>query len=165
MLPLRFLPLLAAIVTLGLLPAGAGEAPRTVADFGVVFLNTSPEATTPEEERRLAALEQRLHEGLEESGRYAFVDTAPVAEKADLYKNLAQCNGCDARLAKELGAEVALSAEVQKTSNLILSMSVYIRDAETGALVGGGSADIRGNTDESWRRGIDYILRNRILRD
>jgi hypothetical protein len=29
--------------------------------------------------------------------------------------------------------------------------------------VGGGSADIRGNTDESWTRGIDYILRNRIL--
>lgn len=133
--------------------------------FGVRFLNTSPEQTTPDEERRLAALESRLREGMEESGRYVFIDTAPVAAKADLYANVAHCNGCDARLAEELGAELALTGEVQKTSNLILSISLYLRDAATGQLVGGGSADIRGNTDESWRRGIDYLLRNRILRD
>ena len=145
--------------------AGADEAPRTVADFGVQFLNTSPAPTTPDEERRLAALAERLREGMEESGRYAFVETAPVAEKAALYQNLAHCNGCDARLANELGADLALTGEVQKTSNLILSISIYIRDAQTGKLVGGGSADMRGNTDESWRRGIDYILRNRILKD
>ncbi len=145
--------------------AHAAEAPQKTAFFGVLFLNTSQEETTPDESRRLAALEERLREALAESGRYAFVETAPVAEKAARYHNLANCNGCDARLAAELGADLALTGEVQKTSNLILSISVYIRDAETGALVGGGSADIRGNTDESWARGIDYILRNRILRD
>jgi hypothetical protein len=93
------------------------------------------------------------------------MDVAPVAEKADLYANLAHCNGCDARLARELGAEVAITGEVQKTSNLILHISVYLRDAETGALAGGGSADIRGNTDESWRRGLDFIVKRRILRE
>ena len=25
--------------------------------------------------------------------------------------------------------------------------------------------DIRGNTDESWRRGLDYLLRNYLLRE
>lgn len=143
--------------------AHAAEGPQKIAYFGVLFLNTSPEATTPDEERRLAALEERLREGLAETDRYTFVDTAPVEEKAARYANLAHCNGCDARLAAELGADLALTGEVQKTSNLILSISVYIRDAATGALVGGGSADIRGNTDESWARGIDYILRNRLL--
>lgn len=165
MLPLPITSLLAGILALALVPAAAVEAQRSVADFGVVFLNTSPEETTPDEERRLAALEQRLRHGMDASGQYAFVDTGPVAQKAALYRNLAHCNGCDARLAQELGADLALTGEVQKTSNLILSISVYIRDAQTGALVGGGSADIRGNTDESWRRGIDYILRNRILRE
>jgi hypothetical protein len=155
--------LIACLLLLGA-PAAAGE-PREVALFGVQFLNTSPEQTTADEERRLAALEARLREGMEESGRYVFVETAPVAAKAELYQNLAHCNGCDARLARELGADLALTGEVQKTSNLILSISIYMRDAATGRLVGGGSADIRGNTDESWRRGIDYILRNRILRD
>jgi Protein of unknown function (DUF2380) len=150
------------------LPAASAEAaqsPRTVAYFGVLFLNTSPERTTPEEERRLAALDERLRQALAASGRYALLDTGPVADKAARYGNLAHCNGCDARLAGELGADLALTGEVQKTSNLILSISIYLRDAETGALVGGGSADIRGNTDESWARGIDYILRNRILRE
>lgn len=155
----------ASFVALALCAPGRADEPYRIAYFGVLLLNTSPEETTPDEERRRAALEARLREGLEESGRFAFVDTAPVAKKADLYQNLAHCNGCDARLANELGADLALTGEVQKTSNLILSMSIYIRDADTGQLVGGGSADIRGNTDESWRRGIDYILRNRILRD
>jgi hypothetical protein len=27
------------------------------------------------------------------------------------------------------------------------------------------SVDIRGNTDESWRRGLDYLLRNYLLRE
>jgi hypothetical protein len=165
MLLLPAVPFLVVLLALALPPAGAAEATREVASFGVLFLNTSPEQTSPDEERRVAALEARLRKGMEGSGRYTFVDTGPVAEKADRYANLAHCNGCDARLAKELGADLALTGEVQKTSNLILSISVYIRDAETGQLVGGGSADIRGNTDESWRRGIDYILRNRILRD
>jgi hypothetical protein len=27
------------------------------------------------------------------------------------------------------------------------------------------SVDIRGNTDESWQRGLDYLLRNYLLRE
>ena len=155
---------LAFLAAFALAPLAHGAEPaRTIAFFGVTFLNTSPEGTTPDETRRLGALEARLRAALADSGRYAFVDTGPVAEKAGRIANLAQCNGCDARLAAELGADLALTGVVQKTSNLIISISVYVRDAETGALVGGGSADIRGNTDEAWARGIDYILRNRLL--
>jgi hypothetical protein len=153
---------LLATFALATVAHGAQPAPK-VAFFGVTFLNTSPEATTPGEMQRLAALEARLREALAQSGRYVFVDTAPVAEKAARYQNLAQCSGCDARLAAELDADLALTGVVQKTSNLILSISIFVRDANTGALVGGGSADIRGNTDEAWARGIDYILRNRLL--
>ena len=159
--PLAFLAAL-AMAAPGHAPGQAAEPPRTVAFFGVTFLNTSPEETTADEMRRLAALEERVRAALAASDRYAFVDTAPVADKAARYQNLAQCSGCDARLAAELDADLALTGVVQKTSNLILSISVYMRDADTGELVGGGSADIRGNTDESWARGIDYILRNRL---
>ncbi len=152
------------VLVLGLVglavPAVAAE---RVAYFGVHFLNTSLEPTQAAEEARLAAAESQIREALAGSGRYVFVDTAPVASKARLYSNLAQCNGCDTALAAELGADLALSGEIQKTSNLILHISIYLRDAATGALVTGGSADIRGNTDRSWERGIDYLLRNRIL--
>jgi hypothetical protein len=52
---------------------------------------------------------------------------------------------------------------VQKVSNLILSLNIYLRDARTGRLVTSMSADFRGNTDESWQRTASYLLRNRLL--
>lgn len=158
---------IAAYFALGLAVAapGAAETPARAAFFGLTFIDASLGASDAAERARLAMLEDRLVEALEASGRYAFVDPAPVAETLDLYANPAQCNGCDARLARELDAAVAVTGEVQKTSELILHITIYLRDAETGALAAGGSADIRGNTDESWRRGLDFILKRRILRE
>lgn len=157
--------LAAILLWLIALLAGAARAdgPQSVAFFGITMLNTSPEPLSAAENARHDAAERQLVDTLRDSGRYTFVDTAPVAEKADLYANLAQCNGCDSQFAAELGADLALTGEIQKTSNLILHITLYLREAGTGALVAGGSADIRGNTDESWRRGVSYILRNRIL--
>ena len=142
----------------------SAETPQKVAFFGITLLNTSMEAISEAEEARRAAAEAQIVAAMEGSGKFVFVDTAPVAQKADLFANLAQCNGCDAGFAKDLGADLAMTGEFQKTSNLILSFTLYLREAETGALVGGGSADIRGNTDDSWARGVRYILKNRILK-
>jgi len=47
-------------------------------------------------------------------------------------------------------------------SNLILNINVVARDVTTGRVIGAGSVDIRGNTDESWSRGLSYLLRNRL---
>lgn len=154
---------LAFLLLLAAAPAHADE-PKKVAFWGILLIDTSLGEVTDEERARLKAMEEDLVRRLTESGRYVFIDTSPVAKKANLYANLAHCNGCDAQLAQELGADIALSGEVQKTSNLILSTSIYIRDAATGELIGGGSADMRGNTDDSWARAIRYIVKNRILR-
>ena len=67
--------------------------------------------------------------------------------------------------AAEMGARYAISGEVQKVSNLILSVNLHVRDAETGATVRAGAVDIRGNTDDSFRRGYSYLLRNLIFRE
>ncbi len=147
-----------------LLAAPAAAEPVKAAFFGFRVVDNSLGANHDAEDARARLLDAQLVEALEASGRYAFVDAAPVAEEAARYANLAHCNGCDAALAAKLGADVAITAEVHKTSNLILHMGVYLRSAETGAMVGGGSADIRGNTDESWRRGLKFILERRILR-
>lgn len=154
---------MALMAGLILLQHSALAEPRKAAFFGILLLNTSVENVSDAERARLSALEAQIVEGLEASGKYSFVDTAPVANKAKLYANLSNCNGCDSDLAKELGADVAVTGEVQKTSNLILSMSIYIRDAETGALVAGGSADMRGNTDQIWNRTGRWVLKNRLL--
>jgi hypothetical protein len=52
---------------------------------------------------------------------------------------------------------------VQKVSNLILNLNVVVRDGATRAPVLAGSVDIRGDTDESWRHGMSYLIRHRLL--
>jgi hypothetical protein len=65
--------------------------------------------------------------------------------------------------AQQLGADLAITGVVQKVSNLILNMNLYIRDAHNGQLITSMSADFRGNTDETWSRTTSYLLRNRLL--
>ena len=74
-------------------------------------------------------------------------------------------NRRDTRIAAEMGARYAISGEVQKVSNLILSVNLHVRDAATGATVRAGAVHIRGNTDDSFRRGYSYLLRNLIFRE
>jgi Protein of unknown function (DUF2380) len=105
---------------------------------------------------------ERLRQRLTESGQFRLVDIAPVAAEAHA-SNLQACGDCDARLAKKLGAEIAITGTVQKVSNLILNMNIYVRDADSGRSLAAMSADFRGNTDESWSRAIDWLVRNRLL--
>jgi hypothetical protein len=43
------------------------------------------------------------------------------------------------------------------------NMNIYVRDASSGATIAAMSADMRGNTDESWSRTLDWLVRNRLL--
>jgi hypothetical protein len=76
---------------------------------------------------------------------------------------LQACGGCDVQYAKQLGANIAMTGVVQKVSNLILNMNIYLRDVDTGNLMTSMSVDLRGNTDESWSRAASFLLRNRLL--
>ena len=52
---------------------------------------------------------------------------------------------------------------MQKVSNLILNINLYMKDVKSGELTYVRSVDIRGNTDESWRHGLDYMLRHYLF--
>lgn len=165
---IRILAILSAF-TLAAVPFDSGQAaPIRTAVFDIKFRDTSLQGemsgSDPGEQQRLALLTNRLREALAESGRYEVVDIAPVREAA-LASNLQNCGGCDRKLAAQIGAELAITGVVQKVSNLILNINIYVRDVATGKLVEGHSADIRSNTDESWLRGLNWILKNRLLAD
>ena len=144
----------------------AAAAPRSVAVFEFELIDSSLEGamngSRSDEQARLESTSQRLRQRLVESGRFAVVDIAPVAAEARA-KNLQACGGCDVRLAKQIGAELAITGTVQKISNLILNMNIYVREADSGRLTAAASADFRGNTDESWSRALDWLARNRLL--
>ena len=91
---------------------------------------------------------------LRNSGQFSLVDITPIAREAQA-SNLQACGGCDMRLAQRIGAELAITGTVQKVSNLILNMNIYVRDASTGATIAAMSADMRGNTNETWSRTLD----------
>jgi len=100
--------------------------------------------------------------GFSEATRFSLVDPTPIASEAQV-SNLQACGGCDMRLARRIGAELAITGTVQKVSNLILNMDIHVRDASSGATIAAMSADMRGNTDESWSRTLDWLVRNRLL--
>lgn len=158
------LPVLAA--ALAALAAPAAAEPRSAVVLGTTLIDSSTEGDyfgrREDETQRVAMVTDRLADAFAEQG-WTVVDADPIQDKIDGLVNPSQCNGCDARLAREVGAEVAVSAEVQKVSNLILTINIYVRDAASGDLIRLGNADIRSNTDRSWLRGVDYILRNRIF--
>ncbi len=63
-------------------------------------------------------------------------------------RNLQACGGCDLKLAGQLGADLEITGMVQKVSNLIINLNIYLRDVKTGNMITVASADMRGNTDE-----------------
>jgi Protein of unknown function (DUF2380) len=148
-------------------PVGFGAVhAQTVAVFDFELIDTSLEGelagARADEQARLARLGDQLRQRLEESGRFSLVDIAPVAREARA-SNLQACGGCDVQFAKRLGAELALTGTVQKVSNLILNMNIYLRDVSSGKTMAAMSADMRGNTEESWSRTLDWLIRNRLL--
>ena len=139
---------------------------QSVAVFDFELIDTSLEGAIrgarPDEQERLARTGDQLRGLLRDSCRFALVDLTPIASEAQA-SNLQACGGCDMRLARRIGAELAITGTVQKVSNLILNMNIYVRDTSSGATIAAMSADMRGNTDESWSRTLDWLVRNRLL--
>jgi hypothetical protein len=132
-----------------------------VAFFGIHFIDTSTEGAyfgaREDEAQRVTMLEGIVAKRFADEG-FQLVDLAPVEEELARISNPADCYGCDLRMGQELGADYVLVGEVQKVSNLILAMNLVLREVERRAAVRGLAVDIRSNTDESWRRGMRYIL-------
>ncbi len=151
-----------AIALAALLLAGPAAAqPPSIAVFDFSLTNTSPAPSTAEELARLHRLDAQLRDAL--AGRFTVVDTAPVQTRLAGVDSIRGCNGCELELARQLGAQLVAYGWVQKVSNLILNVNLVIEDAQTGRPLHAQSVDIRGNTDESWQRGLRYLLNERMF--
>jgi hypothetical protein len=145
-------------------PVYANPPKVAVFDFELVDTSLQGEVDGPraDEHDRLMRAGDQLRKGLAESGKFHLLDIALVNAAAH-GSNLQACGGCDVQYAQKLGADLAITGVVQKVSNLILNMNIYLRDAHSGGLVTVMSVDLRGNTDESWSRAMSYLVRNRLL--
>jgi hypothetical protein len=142
------------------------EAPHTTAFLGVHFQNDNEmyEPTSDAERARIETVEEIFTSKLAESGKYR-MSVLPPGMKARVAAGQApgECGGCEVDYGKEMSAEWVAWINVQKVSNLILNMNVYIADVRTNKMVFVRSVDIRNNSDEGWERAINYLLKNYLL--
>jgi hypothetical protein len=145
---------------LGPLPALA-HSPAPTAVFNFELDDTSPLPPQAADQARLRALDAQLPALLEKSGCCEILPLGSLAKQA-AETILWRCSGCDVDLARRRGAGISVVGWVQKVSNLILNINLVARNVATGQVIEAGSVDIRGDTDESWSRGLSYLVRNRL---
>lgn len=144
-------------------PPLAARAAEKAAVFDFQMANLGQLPPTKSDYDRLPKISDQFRELLKESGRYDIVSTDPV--KADVAKSpdLRDCGGCADDLARKLGAQVAITGQIQKVSALILNLNVYIKQLGGKEPEKAYSVDLRGDTDESFDRAVKYVVKHNIL--
>ena len=122
--------LAAIVLCVGTIGGARAEEPAKTAVFDFELIDTSLEGEMrgPQaaEQARLGLISDHLRELLADSGRYEVVDIAPAAAEIEAAGHLHGCNRCEARIARGLGADLAIRGVVQKVSNLILLSLIHI---------------------------------------
>lgn len=167
MRPFRSMTLGVAL-TLGCMPGLAEAAPIKAAVFDFELVDSSQEGeldgVRDDQTERLKHTQQLVEQALKGAG-VELVDVSPAREQLKDQNRIYECLPCVQRAAGTVGADIAVVGHVQKVSNLILNINVQIVNVKTGKMVRGGSADIRGNTDETWDHGAKYLMKRNILKE
>ncbi|WP_051180434.1 DUF3280 domain-containing protein [Caballeronia insecticola] len=110
---------------------------------------------------RLAMTSAALRDDVQQRGLFRVADNDQARDLiASLQgaQDLSACNGCELRVAKQLGTSRVGVCWVQKISNLILNINLRVEDAASGKMLFQRSVDMRGNTDQSWRRAAKALV-------
>jgi hypothetical protein len=142
-------------------PARAAETPTPAAVFDIELIDTSGEQGTGDHADRIAKASAVLRDRLAEAG-YRPVDLAPFAGRIEAIGHRYSCDGCLRDIAADAGAAVVVTAAVHKVSSLILTIDIAIETVPDGRRIAAGTADIRGDNDRSWIRGVEWLVRNRL---
>jgi Protein of unknown function (DUF2380) len=138
---------------------------KTIAVSDFEILDDTREYNTPEanaaQDRRLLLVGDSLRQLLEQKHLYRVVD---VQAASALIKDMRssqvvyECDPCAQTIGQALHTDRVALCWVQKVSNLILNLNMRVYDSKTDRVVYSQSVDIRGNTDESWLRGIKAMV-------
>lgn len=161
------------LVALGaaLIVAPAEEAARPtpikLAVFEFELEDASPTAVyqgkTPsnaDEELRKATSAARNE--LTQSGRYLLVDVSKASAKQATERTLRRCDGCEADIAQQLGAEQSLLGVVIRATATDYYVLIRIRDARTGKILDQESANFAGS-EEGWASGVRMLIKHQVL--
>jgi hypothetical protein len=76
---------------------------------------------------------------------------------------LRDCGGCDAAIAKKLGADQSLIGVVRRVSRTEYTIGFQVRDSTSGAVILRGDSGLRMGADYSWKRGAVRLVSDRLI--
>jgi Protein of unknown function (DUF2380) len=120
-----------------------------------------PESDQDREQLRLAT--ETVRRLLTQSGRYSLVDVSHADAPDATAHSLHECDGCDAAIARKLGADQSLVGIVTRITRTDYAVTFKLRDARTGAPIDVEQTDLRIGANYSWDRGAAWLIKNRLL--
>lgn len=143
--------------------SGQSDAAKKAVFLGFRFIENA-QPMTREEGLRLRKIENSFIAKLEKADRYEFVMLPDeLRERIKVGQPIGECAGCEIDYGKELGVPVVMWGTVQKVSNLILNLNVYIADVDRAEMTFVKSVDMRGNSDLTWEQALNYLVKRYIL--
>jgi Protein of unknown function (DUF2380) len=148
-------------------PATAPAAPIQIAvfDFELEDMSAagSADSVAAPDAGYLADVTKGVRDLFAQSGRYHVVEAGTANADTVRKHDLRDCDGCDAGIAKELGADQSLVGVVRRISRTEYLVRFQIRDSRTGAVISNGDSGLRMGANYSWSRGAVRLVRDRVL--
>jgi opacity protein-like surface antigen len=127
------------------------------------FSAAAAEGSSPDVTAALAQSTEEAKQQLLQSGRYSLIDTAGADLGAAKGQGLRNCGGCEAGIAMKLGADQALIGVVTKISMTEYVVQLQVSDAQKGTVISKFTTDLRMGANDSWFRGVRWLMKNRLL--
>jgi len=154
-------------------PPGAPVAPPPprpsvvkLAVFDFELDDVSPAASflaqTTSHEADMEKVSSEARRMLAESGRFILVDVSKVDAEPVRAKSLRNCNGCEAGIALQAGAEQALIGMVRRVTQTDYYVLIQISDAQTGKVLNQQEANFAGGPD-GWASGVRMLIKHQVL--
>jgi hypothetical protein len=99
---------------------------------------------------------------LAESGRFILVDVSKIDAEPVKAKSLRNCDGCEAGIALQAGAEQSLVGVVRRVTQTDYYVLIQISDAQTGKVLNQQDANFAGGPD-GWASGVRMLLKHQVL--
>jgi hypothetical protein len=147
-------------------PAAPKAAPIKIAVFDFELEDVSPAASQPGAGGNSAAIMQKVSNAarqlLAQSGRYTLVDVSKSDAKPVIEKTLRDCDGCEAGIAAQLGADQAMIGVIRRATMTDYYVFIEITDCRTGKVINQQAVNFAG-ADDGWASGVGMVIRHTVL--
>ena len=158
-------PYAAALLPLSVIAATPDPVKLAIFEFEFEDMSAAASAgdIAASDSQHLADVTSSVRDLFEQSGGYSLVDVGSADAAEVKARTLRKCDGCDAAIAQQLGAEQSFVGVVKRITRTEYTVRYQIRDAHTGAVLSSADSGLRMGADYSWSRGAVRLIKDRLL--